>query len=88
MENKNVVVLGAKPSFKARAKKAAAKVATVVTGSLASASAFAQASDMPTDLEAAAGFMTTKGGIAIAVAAAITLITLGVTAAKLPRKGS
>ncbi|WP_164240844.1 hypothetical protein [Stenotrophomonas maltophilia] len=71
-------------------KSVASKLSAVVVGSLVSASAFAQAAagDMPASVDAAAGFMTTKGGIAIAVAAAITLIMLGITAAKLPRKGS
>lgn len=77
-----------RPSVKARVKSAATKLSSVVVGSLVSASAFAQATDMPTSVDAAASFMTTKGGIAIAVAAAITLIMLGITAAKLPRKGS
>ena len=61
---------------------------SVVVGSLVSASAFAQSADMPTSVDGAAEFMTSKGGIAIAVCAAITLITLGITAAKLPRKGT
>lgn len=71
-------------------KSVASKLSAVVVGSLLSASAFAQAAggDMPASVDAAAAFMQTKGGIAIAVAAAITLIMLGITAAKLPRKGS
>lgn len=77
-----------RPSIKARAKSAASKLTSVVVGSLVSASAFAQSADMPTSVDGAAEFMTSKGGIAIAVCAAITLITLGITAAKLPRKGT
>lgn len=89
MNKNNAVVLVAKrPSFKARAKGVASKLTAVVVGSMVSASAFAQATDTPGTIEGAAAFMTTKGGIAIAVAAAITLIMLGITAAKLPRKGS
>ncbi|MCF3498203.1 MULTISPECIES: hypothetical protein [Stenotrophomonas maltophilia group] len=81
--------IAARPSVKSRVKSAATKLSSVVVGSLVSASAFAQAAgDMPGSVDGAAEFMTTKGGIAIAVAAAITLITLGITAAKLPRKGS
>jgi len=77
-----------RPSIKARVKSAASKLTSVVVGSLVSASAFAQSADMPTSVDGAAEFMTSKGGIAIAVCAAITLITLGITAAKLPRKGT
>lgn len=89
MNKNNAVVLVAKrPSFKARAKGVASKLTAVVVGSMVSASAFAQATDMPATVDGAAAFMTTKGGIAIAVAAAITLIALGITAAKLPRKGT
>lgn len=89
MNKNNAVVLVAKrPSFKARAKGVASKLTAVAVGSMVSASAFAQATDMPATVDGAAAFMTTKGGIAIAVAAAITLIALGITAAKLPRKGT
>ncbi len=84
-QNTNVAV---RPSLKSRAKSVATRLSSVVVGSLVSASAFAQATDTPGTIEGAAAFMTTKGGIAIAVAAAITLIMLGITAAKLPRKGS
>lgn len=84
-QNTNVAV---RPSLKSRAKSVATKLSSVVVGSLVSASAFAQVTDTPGTIEGAAAFMTTKGGIAIAVAAAITLIMLGITAAKLPRKGS
>jgi len=64
------------------------KAATVVAGSVVSASAFAQSADTPASLDAAVTFMQEKGGIAVAVAAAITLLLLGVTGAKLPRKAS
>jgi hypothetical protein len=43
-------------------------------------------SDQPTDLDSAAAFMQTKGGIALAVAGTITLIVLGLKGAKLPRR--
>nr|WP_313411720.1 hypothetical protein [Stenotrophomonas geniculata] len=84
--NKNITI--ARPSIKGRFKSAASKVTGVVVGSLVSASAFAQAADLPASVDGAAEYMTTKGGIAIAVCVAITLITLGITAAKLPRKGT
>ncbi|WP_340571285.1 hypothetical protein [Stenotrophomonas sp. G106K1] len=84
---KNIVLVAKRPSFKARAKAAASKMTAVVVGSMVSASAFAQ-SEMPTSVDDAASFITTKGLIAIAVAAAITLIVLGISAAKLPRKGT
>lgn len=84
-KNTNVAV---RPSLKSRAKSVATKLSSVVVGSLVSASAFAQAADMPADVSGAAEFMKTNGGIAIAVAATITLILLGITAAKLPRRGS
>ncbi|HHA2743647.1 TPA: hypothetical protein ACOFBO_000217 [Stenotrophomonas maltophilia] len=85
--NKNIAI-ARRPSMKSRVKSVAAKLSAVVVSSMVSASAFAQAADMPGSVDGAAEFMTTKGGIAIAVAAAITLIMLGITAAKLPRKGS
>ncbi|HEL5613791.1 TPA: hypothetical protein UNK10_000155 [Stenotrophomonas maltophilia] len=86
--NKNIAI-ARRPSMKSRVKSVATKLSAVVVSSMVSASAFAQAAgDMPGSVDGAAEFMTTKGGIAIAVAAAITLITLGITAAKLPRKGS
>ncbi len=86
MENTALVVARRRPSFKARMKSVVSKTAVAVAGSVVSASAFAQ--DMPADVGGSAEFMTTKGAIAIAVASAITLIYLGITAAKLPRKGS
>ncbi|MBH1552420.1 hypothetical protein I5U02_20990 [Stenotrophomonas maltophilia] len=85
--NKNTQI-AARPSVKSRMKSAATKLSSVVVGSLVSASAFAQAADMPSDVSGAAEFMKTNGGIAIAVAGTITLIVLGITAAKLPRRGS
>lgn len=86
--NKNIAI-ARRLSMKSRVKSVATKLSAVVVSSMVSASAFAQAAgDMPASVDGAATFMTTKGGIAIAVAAAITLITLGITAAKLPRKGS
>ncbi|MCU1180444.1 hypothetical protein JAK28_15705 [Stenotrophomonas maltophilia] len=85
--NKNTQI-AARPSVKSRMKSAATKLSSVVVGSLVSASAFAQAADMPADVSGAAEFMKTNGGIAIAVAGTITLIVLGITAAKLPRRGS
>lgn len=82
----NASINAKRPTVAARVKSIAKKAASATALSAVSVSAFAQ--DMPTGIEGAAEFMTTKGGIAIAVAAAITLITLGITAAKLPRKGS
>ncbi|PJL12854.1 hypothetical protein B9Y72_08685 [Stenotrophomonas maltophilia] len=84
---KNIVLVAKRPSFKARAKAAASKLTAVVVGSMVSASAFAQ-SEMPANVDDAASFMTTKGLIAIAVASAITLLVLGIAAAKLPRRGT
>ncbi|HDS1091465.1 hypothetical protein [Stenotrophomonas maltophilia] len=87
---KKNIAIARRPSMKSRVKSVATKLSAVVVSSMVSASAFAQAAagDMPASVDGAATFMTSKGGIAIAVAAAITLITLGITAAKLPRKGS
>ncbi|MDT3472909.1 hypothetical protein [Stenotrophomonas maltophilia] len=81
--NKNIAI-ARRPSMKSRVKSVAAKLSAVVVSSMVSASAFAQAADMPGSVDGAAEFMTTKGGIAIAVAAAITLIMLGITGV-LPR---
>ncbi|HEL5316254.1 TPA: hypothetical protein UOJ01_003396, partial [Stenotrophomonas maltophilia] len=75
--NKNIAI-ARRPSMKSRVKSVAAKLSAVVVSSMVSASAFAQAADMPGSVDGAAEFMTTKGGIAIAVAAAITLIMLGI----------
>lgn len=78
-----------KLSLRARAKSLASKLAAGASTAFFSAAAMAQtATDSPATLDGAAAFMQTKGGIAIAVAAAITLILLGITGAKLPRRGS
>lgn len=74
--------------YKGKVVSAARKTGAAVFGSLVSLSAFAQtATDQPADLDSAAAFMQTKGAIALAVAAVITLITLGIKGAKLPRRG-
>lgn len=74
-------------AYKASKKLAVRTGAAVSTMALTAGTAFAQSTDMPATIEGAAAFMTTKGGIAIAVAAAITLIVLGIRGAKLPRQG-
>lgn len=62
------------------------KAAVAVSASVVSASAFAQ--DMPTTVDGAAEWLTTKGAVAIAIAGAVTLLVIGITAAKLPRRGA
>ena len=87
MNRSNVAALStARRSLKGRAVSAFKKASAAVAMSAVSLSAMAQ--DAPASVDGAAEFMQTKGGIAIAVAAAITLILLGITAAKLPRRGS
>lgn len=73
-------------SVRERLVTRAKQVGTGIALSTMSLAAMAQ--DTPTTVDEAAAFMQTKGAIAVAVAAAITLIYLGITAAKLPRKGS
>ncbi|WP_146097914.1 hypothetical protein [Xanthomonas arboricola] len=53
--------------------------------------AFAQStggSTMPADEAAAKAFMEEKGGAAIGIAFALSMVALGIVAAKLPRKAS
>ncbi|TAA46281.1 hypothetical protein [Pseudoxanthomonas winnipegensis] len=78
-----------KKSLKARAKRAFGQLSAFATLATVSAMSMAQsAGDIPDDLASADTFMRTKGLIAVGIAGVITLIGLGVTAAKLPRKGS
>lgn len=78
-----------KPTRMQRLKSFGGKVSAVITGSMLSASAFAQsANDIPASLDGVVEFMRSKGLIAVGVAAVITLIYLGITGAKLPRRGS
>ena len=62
------------------------KAAVAASTSLVSVSAFAQ--DLPADVDGAAAWLTTKGAVAIGIAGAITLLIIGIAAAKLPRRGT
>lgn len=77
-----------KPTRLERFRSVVGKVSAMATGMMLSASAFAQATDLPADLTGADAFMRAKGLIAIGVASVITLIVLGIRGAKLPRSGS
>ncbi|MGE8281344.1 MAG: hypothetical protein ACN6O2_13010 [Stenotrophomonas sp.] len=85
MKKKNVAVVR---SMRDRVVSVSKKVAAGVTGAMVSASAFAQSADLPTDVDAAAEWLKTKGAVGIGIAGAITLLIIGIAAAKLPRRGT
>ncbi|APO90442.1 hypothetical protein [Xanthomonas euvesicatoria] len=86
----NALVPVARVSRRARLGLAGRKLGAALAMSFVLAGpAFAQAAGaLPADETAAKGFMEEKGGAAIAIAFALSMVSLGIVAAKLPRKAS
>ncbi len=87
----NALVPAARVSRRARLGLAGRKLGAALAMSFVLAGpAFAQSAGgaLPADEVAAKGFMEEKGGAAIAIAFALSMVTLGIVAAKLPRKAS
>ncbi len=90
--SKSKAVANVRTARRARLGRAGRKLGAALAISFVLAGpAFAQAtggSSMPADEAAAKSFMEEKGGAAIGIAFSLSMVALGIVAAKLPRKAS